>query len=448
MSAIDEDLTSSPLSAPHPIRIDEILDHILKSPSFSSSRQGQQLLRYLVDQSRQTRDEGLKERTIGIEVFGRKPDYNTGDDPIVRSRVGELRKRLAQYYQSQEAADVAVRLSIPQGSYRVLYQVVDHPKSGAGASILEPHPLEQSAVRQPESEISDVPFTTHLQDSSPRKQPWRLFLWFAVASVVVAIITFLVVRPSHKTTALDQFWEPELRNSKQILIYVGTNSVYVPSVSAKAAELQGHHVPLLPPFTTPVTLTPENADASNYEFTTSGDLLATVQLTSLLAERHVQFEVRMGENISVGDLRHSPTILVGGSNNVWTMEISKDLPIAYIIGVGLQDRTGTQAILQDRTGNHTIWKDNVSAGQAHGESYGIAARLLEPKTGNTLILVAGLSSLGTRTAGQFIADPNALARLAATAPKGWERKNIEVVLRTDVLERDTSAPSVVTARYW
>ena len=42
--------------------------------------------------------ENLKERTIGIDVFERNPDYDTNIDHVVRTTAGEIRKRIAQYY--------------------------------------------------------------------------------------------------------------------------------------------------------------------------------------------------------------------------------------------------------------------------------------------------------------------------------------------------------------
>ena len=38
-------------------------------------------LRYVVEHSANSRDELLKERSIGVEVFGRAPDYDTAEDP-------------------------------------------------------------------------------------------------------------------------------------------------------------------------------------------------------------------------------------------------------------------------------------------------------------------------------------------------------------------------------
>src|SRR5271154_1281567 len=125
-----EDSLDHPAGAtPHSIRLDEVLVGILNSAPFSSSKQSQHLLQYLVEKSSQRGDELLKERVIGTEVFGRSPDYNTSEDPIVRARVGDVRKRLAQYYLSEESRHAKVQIFIPPGSYRVIYKV--HDDSGA-----------------------------------------------------------------------------------------------------------------------------------------------------------------------------------------------------------------------------------------------------------------------------------------------------------------------------
>ncbi len=90
---------------PRQAQIVEALRLILRSARFSGSKQCQTLLQYLVEHSIRGQDDELKERIIGIEVFGRKSDYDTSADAIVRARVGEVRKRLAQYYTSEEGQD-------------------------------------------------------------------------------------------------------------------------------------------------------------------------------------------------------------------------------------------------------------------------------------------------------------------------------------------------------
>ena len=114
-------------------QINALLDDILQSVPFRTSRQCQSLFRYMVEHSLTGSDDSLRERIIGIEVFGRPPDYDTAEDPVVRLRAADIRKRLAQYYQSQKDGPSNWKIEIPIGSYRAQFS----PPVGAGSQVLE-----------------------------------------------------------------------------------------------------------------------------------------------------------------------------------------------------------------------------------------------------------------------------------------------------------------------
>ena len=76
----------------------EQLDRILACSVFRNSKRNCNLLRHVVERTLEGRHEDLKERAIGIDVFGRTIDYDTNADHVVRSVAGEVRRRLAQYY--------------------------------------------------------------------------------------------------------------------------------------------------------------------------------------------------------------------------------------------------------------------------------------------------------------------------------------------------------------
>src|SRR3974390_1923257 len=78
--------------------VQQALTAIFQSAPFRASKQSQNLLQFIVDQTLAGHGESLKERIIGVNVFGRRPDYDTNEDPIVRARAAEVRKRLAQFY--------------------------------------------------------------------------------------------------------------------------------------------------------------------------------------------------------------------------------------------------------------------------------------------------------------------------------------------------------------
>src|SRR5580693_6078244 len=92
------------------------LERLLGNPHFSNSKRFPSFLRFIVQEELEGRGDQLKERTLGIEVFGRDPGYDTTSDPIVRVTAAEIRKRIAQYYQESGHAD-ELRISLPPGSY-------------------------------------------------------------------------------------------------------------------------------------------------------------------------------------------------------------------------------------------------------------------------------------------------------------------------------------------
>src|SRR6202021_931580 len=60
------------------------LERILSDVRFTASKRYPGLLRYIVEQTLAQNEENLKERTLGVEVFHRPPNYDTNLDPVVR----------------------------------------------------------------------------------------------------------------------------------------------------------------------------------------------------------------------------------------------------------------------------------------------------------------------------------------------------------------------------
>lgn len=75
-----------------------------------------QLLEYVVEATMVGEAEYLKETTIGVSVFGRKPDYDPKVDTIVRSQAWRLRAKLRKYYATEGTNDDII-VSLPRGHY-------------------------------------------------------------------------------------------------------------------------------------------------------------------------------------------------------------------------------------------------------------------------------------------------------------------------------------------
>ncbi len=123
-----------PTTAADPEAIREQLERLLVHPLFANSKRYPVLLAYAVEQTLQGNASELKERSIGIEVFGRSPTYDANADPVVRITAGEVRKRLIQYYYDS-SHDGELVIELPSGSYVPLFRVPE-PDSRAGRNRL------------------------------------------------------------------------------------------------------------------------------------------------------------------------------------------------------------------------------------------------------------------------------------------------------------------------
>jgi adenylate cyclase len=94
------------------------LERILRSSCFEHAGRASDFLRFVVDRTLAGEGERLKGYTIGVEVFGRAPDFDAQSDPLVRVEALRLRQRLTEYYAGDGATD-PVKLDLPRGGYVV-----------------------------------------------------------------------------------------------------------------------------------------------------------------------------------------------------------------------------------------------------------------------------------------------------------------------------------------
>jgi WD40-like Beta Propeller Repeat len=96
--------------------IEAQLSKILASPIFSKADRASRFLRFAVREYLDGKSSELKEYVVGVEVLGKKPDFDPRVDPIVRAEANRLRIRLDEYYASTGKHD-SIRISIPKGTY-------------------------------------------------------------------------------------------------------------------------------------------------------------------------------------------------------------------------------------------------------------------------------------------------------------------------------------------
>jgi Malectin domain len=154
------------------------LEAVLASSLFVRTPSLANLLSYLCQKYFQGEADLLKEYTIGVEAFGRAPDFDKKEDSIVRVEIRRLREKLRQYYET-EGADRPIRLTIPVGHYVPVFT-----KNGAAASqsytdSSASAEAQASLAAHPESE-SPVALPAQVESRGSRPTSFRIVLGLGV----------------------------------------------------------------------------------------------------------------------------------------------------------------------------------------------------------------------------------------------------------------------------
>lgn len=381
------------------------LDAILANPHFRGSKRYPALLKYVVAAALDNRTSDLKERTLGVEVFGRAPGYDTNSDPVVRISAGEVRKRIAQYYH-ENGHHSRVQIELPSGSY-----------------------APQFRVREPEA-IPEEDRPQHRESGAPKvrapisRARLQVFLGLVLLFAAGAVSSW-IYGPRHvqasKPSILDELWAPLLQNARPVLIVLRT----APPVRTQSPSEPG-------------------SLADHVHYVSVSIAVALAHLTSVLSGQGKSYEVKEALETDLTDIHSRPVILVGAKDNEWTMRLVSPLRFHFVFFAD-----GMERIEDSANPAQTKWEFNRNTPYSSVTTdYAIVARFHDPTTEAPVLLIAGLGSYGTEAAGDFVQSPQYLAQLSKSLPPGWENRNLEVVLRTDVIGYHAGPPVVLSATCW
>jgi hypothetical protein len=401
--------SSLPLAERDAVR--EQLERILASHFFRNSKRFPDFLRYTVEHALNGNTEDVKERTLGIEVFGRQPDYDTSLDPVVRVTAAEVRKRLAQYYQvpgheNETRIEYLLRSYVPEFTF-------SKPTPALVAVPIEPATASTAAGKY-----------------APAR---RFELAFMILLSCVLVSAFIWSKIPPRENALDRFWSPLQNGSAPVLLCISdTSAAVAPMLNPPAPDT----------LTTEVAALPEWYRHNHVGF---GDTLALTTLAGLLASRGQTFRVRRAESAELRDLQEGPVILIGGRSNPWSVQLGDGLRYGFL-------RDGNARYITDnRNPSSRQWGVE---GLPHDpsanikEDYALITRELDSATGHPLITAAGILAYGTEAASQCLADVDCLAQAESLGPADWKHKNIQIVLSTSIIGDDPGKPKVLAAYNW
>jgi len=414
------------------------LEMILEAPSFAQSNRCKSFLSFVVSQTLSGHASELKERTIGIGVFDRAIDYDTGGDSIVRVTSNEVRKRISQFYAESTLAH-SIQIDLPRGSYVPEFRILPSKRSSESANGAPPGALDRgptegklsSAMEAPppsadQSNETDHDRTNFAPVVVTRKSHSRKFVVSIalLAFVLVGGATSAVVWKSRTKNNIPQVWSAFQRSTVPVLIVLGTHDLPEPNV----------------------TSSPETGNFTDLVLHKAiipvDDVTVIAAMASLLGKKGIPFRVVGAGQASLTDLRRQPVILIGAANNKWTLRISQDLRYR------IQDVPPVASILDSQKSAGVPWRFNFAIPTADWKNdYAIVARFDDPTTGVPVIIDAGLGNDGSLAASELIGS-DVLTSALTGEPHCSGKSNFEAVIETEIIDTKPGPPHVLRLECW
>lgn len=394
--------TIAPLAFPEAeaSAVREQLERIAASASFRSSKRYPEFLRYTVEHALTGEIDSLKERVLGVEVFGRHPDYDTNSDPVVRVSAAEVRKRLDQYYRVR-GHEREIRIDYLRGSY-----------------------VPEFSWPQPHSIPDEVPPRDEVKRET-RTTKWRKWTYAGLACFATAATLWAAI--SYRSNALERFWAPVFDSKATVLLCIPDMSIIVQD--NKNARAQN---PTSSAFDALQEL-PLGFQRDEVSFV---DAYTVMNVASALTKRGRSFRLFHTEDATLDDLKQGPAVLIGGTNNPWINQVSSTLRFSLA-------KDGPLDYIADRQ-NISSRQWGVSW-QHPGVDYAIISRIFDSTTGQPIIIAAGVHRMGTEAAGECFSDPACFNQAKKLAPGDWTSANIQIILQTQVVNEVAGQPKVIAA---
>ena len=319
----------------------------------------------------------------------------------------------------------ATRLGRYESGWRFTIMRVEAPIQ-ISLSVRSYRPEFLRLVKAPPPEIEDVseklvsPMVLATPLATPKIAGKHTLAW-VIAAASVLLLIFIGLRSWNiaRTDAVGRFWSPILDQKAPTIISLG-------GVTFSPGSNTGTEVASDPGNVNPY-LSFENG-------------LAMGRVAALLNARGGSYRVQPAAYTTMAQIRENPTVLIGAYNNDWTYRLAE--PLRFHFASHPDER------IVDAEDPKRSWSRDRSKPFSDSADYAIVARFRNPSTDSVVVMIAGLQRFGTDAASQFATSPGLLEDFNRQIGWNWRDKNIEVVLRVDVVNGRAGAPIVEATQIW
>lgn len=400
------------------------LRRILESHEFTGSVRGRTLLTYLVENALDGGLDRLKERTIGVEIFGREADYDTGQDAIVRVSANSIRKRLSGYYARMAATGEhsGLRIYLAPGSYTPEFlQEADTPTPEGTALAAAPRPPRRWGYPALVTALTLGCLLLSVQNWRLRSEPaatvplqvlpWSMFGKSTEARVAMTDANFTMHR---------------FMNRREMALTEYTSARWLWDFKARTSRV------------TPLAITP---------YTSVASATTAARISSLLGRAGCSALVGSARNLQLRDFKDDrPIVLLGSApSNPW-VELFDDR-LNFVIDVELDKRVQRCRNRVPQAGEQPFYS-TVETGETPGVAYAVISALPNLAGKASVLIIAGTNAEATEAAGELATDIPRMTRelrKLGIAP-GAKVSQLELLIRVHHLDQAPSRSEVIAHR--
>jgi hypothetical protein len=437
--------------------LNEHVKQIIRGPAFKGSQRSGQFLKYIIDQSIAGHFESLKERVIGVELFGRSHSYDTGEDAIVRVTASDVRRRLLQHYSTNENSS-EFRLSLPLGSY--IPEITRHSGGGADGNA-ESHPALRNVAIQSPMPVGFSPEIladlAEIRSQEHSKSAWISWgIWTPVCAAIAAITWwgFIWSHSSSGKAALPTQiaavpWSSLLTALRPVhVITSDPNIVLIQEITGRELSLSdyaNHRYISEESGLTPEEIRYCRSILWGDNSAAAVDPPIALRIGAFAAMNAGTVDARASRSIQLSDLKTDDNFIFLGSprSDPWTSLFNDQLDFKFSF-----DQAAKQEIIINShpRPNESAKYVPTALGWATGQSFAIIAFVQNPDTNGQVLILAGANGEGTEAAGKFVTDLPRLSsalRSCGIRPAG-PPVHFEFLLRLNTMAGSPSHVDVVS----
>lgn len=381
---------------------------VASSRTFKSSPRLREFLLYVAECAIRDAPQDASEQQIGMKVFGRSPGYNSSEDSIVRSHARLMRQKLAAYFEA-EGAHEELRIDVPKGHYLLVFT------SRQEAVTTAPVIVKRAKIEDLKS--TDAPDRVPLPSNDVSRKSHIWMLWLGLGFLLSALAVFGLYRLSSPTVnrSVATLWRPFLSGDPPLLIY--SNGVFVGDSKngMRYATLQELQSP------------PADGQLIDH-YTGIGEADGIYELTRLFDAAHATFILKRSHLVTWDEAKQRNLIFIGSPAENLAVQA---LPSHAEFTLFSSPEASGYHNNHPRPGEP---EDYARPEHPLTRDYAIISFLPGMQSGKQMMLLSGLTTLGTQAAVEFASRPDGAGELLrkAIGPDGKVRP-FEALLETTVV---------------